>query len=94
LAYHVYILRSVSTGRYYVGQTDDLERRLAEHNDAAAPGSKYGPKNGPWRLVWSEAHATRAAAMSRERQIKSMRSRRWIEERLLKEAERVPARRD
>ena len=30
--YSVYILYSVSADRYYIGQTEDLEKRLIEHN--------------------------------------------------------------
>ncbi len=70
-------------GRFYVGSTDDLMRRLAEHNDPSRDKSKYAAKNGPWRLLWSEPHETRSAAMDRERQIKRMKSARWIRERLL-----------
>jgi predicted GIY-YIG superfamily endonuclease len=78
----VYILENVE-GRFYIGHTDSLSRRVDEHNDPAARGSKYAPKNGPWKLVWSEPHETRALAMGRERQIKRMKSPRWIRENLL-----------
>ena len=30
--YHIYILRSIPTGRYYVGSTSDIDQRLAKHN--------------------------------------------------------------
>jgi hypothetical protein len=33
MAYWVYILQSQTTGRYYCGQTDDIEKRLLQHND-------------------------------------------------------------
>jgi putative endonuclease len=72
-----------TSGRFYVGSTDDLTSRVAEHNDPARDKSKYTAKTGPWRLVWSEPHATRSAAMQRERQIKGMKSARWIRETLL-----------
>ena len=78
----MYILQS-AVGGLYVGHSDDLTRCLAEHHDASAPGTKFAVKNGPWRLVWSEPHPTRSAAMAREKQIKSMKSARWIRERLL-----------
>ena len=81
--FFVYVLEN-SAGRFYVGQTDDLERRLSQHNDPSADASKYAVKNGPWKLVWSERHDTRAGAMCRERQIKSMKSARWIRENLLR----------
>jgi putative endonuclease len=38
--YYTYILQSGSTGRYYIGSTQDLERRLAQNNDPNYKGSK------------------------------------------------------
>ena len=93
MPFDAYILQN-DTGRFYIGHTDDLKRRLVEHNSHDGPKTKYTLKNGPWRLVWSERRATRAAAMAREKQIKAMKSARWIREHLLGQAERVPARRD
>ena len=77
-----YVLENAAGG-FYVGHTDDLQRRLAEHNDAQRSKSKYTRKHGPWRLVWSEQHSSRSSAVRRERQIKGMKSTRWIRENLL-----------
>ncbi len=33
MTYWVYILQSETSGRYYIGHTDNLARRLTEHND-------------------------------------------------------------
>jgi len=80
-AFWVYVLQNES-GRFYIGSTDDPERRLQEHN--FGPDSrKFTHKHGSWRIVWTERHPSRAAAMSREKQIKSMKSARWIREHLL-----------
>jgi len=87
----VYILQNPQ-GAFYIGQTDDLVVRLASHNRTDAIGGKFTRKNGPWTLVWSEPHATRSSAMVRERQIKRMKSARWIREHLLNGG--VPTRRD
>jgi len=78
----VYVLES-EAGRFYVGQTDDLNRRIGQHNGTVPANGKYTLKSGPWRLVWHEVHPTRASAMMRERQIKRMKSARWIREQLL-----------
>ena len=77
----MYVLESAD-GRFYVGQTDDLNRRVAEHN-APDDGRKFTHKGGPWRLVWQESHPTRAEAMRRERFIKSRKSAAWIRRHLL-----------
>jgi putative endonuclease len=89
--YWVYILQN-SVGRFYIGQTDNLSIRLANHNRTDDVNGKYTRKNGPWALIWSEPHPTRSAAMERERQIKSMKSAKWIRENLLNG--RVPMHRD
>jgi predicted GIY-YIG superfamily endonuclease len=80
--YFAYVLENAA-GKFYVGHTEDLDRRVSQHNDQTARGEKFCPKNGPWRLVWSEGHPDRSSAMARERQIKSMKSARWIRENLL-----------
>jgi len=43
---------------------------------------------GLWHLVWSESHPSRASAVIREKQIKSMKSAKWIRESLLMVASR------
>jgi predicted GIY-YIG superfamily endonuclease len=78
----VYVLENAD-GRFYVGQTNDLHRRLDQHNELPAADGKFTLKNGPWALVWSESHSSRASAVRRERQIKAMKSARWIREHLL-----------
>ena len=78
----MYILEN-ARGSFYVGQTEDLARRLSQHNSADRIATKYNHKNGPWEFVRSEEHETRSEAMIRERQIKAMKSARWIRENLL-----------
>ncbi|MEI7730077.1 MAG: GIY-YIG nuclease family protein [Verrucomicrobiota bacterium] len=89
--YWVYVIENLS-GMFYVGQTDDLDARLANHNRTDKTAGKFTRKHGPWQLVWSEAHPTRVSAMARERQIKAMTSARWIRANLLDG--RVPTRWD
>jgi putative endonuclease len=67
--YYVYILQSLKTGRLYIGHTDDLTRRLQEHNTSR--GGKYSRRNGPWKLVYSEQHPDRSSAARREQYLKS-----------------------
>ena len=70
MGYIVYILQSARDGSLYVGHTNDLARRLRQHN---GPGGKgYTAKRGPWALVHCEAHPDRSAAMARERFLKSV----------------------
>ncbi|WP_298019991.1 GIY-YIG nuclease family protein [uncultured Parasphingopyxis sp.] len=55
-------------GFLYAGHTDDLERRVAQHESGAIPG--YSRDHLPVSLVWSEAFPTRDEAKSMEQRIK------------------------
>ena len=82
----VYLLQNPD-GKFYVGQTDDLQVRVTNHNRTDKTCGKFTRKNGPWLLVWSETHSDRSSAMQREREIKSWKSARTIRERLLLKTE-------
>jgi len=89
--YFTYILQSESTGRYYIGSTDNVGRRVAQHNDPDYKGSKTTKRfKGPWTLVYTESSQTRAEAMSREREIKSWKSRQAIHDLIISSDGRVP----
>ena len=71
----VYILFSERTQRYYTGQTQNLENRLAEHNS----GETSSIKNGiPWKLIWSQVFESRSEAMQLEKKIKSRGASRFL----------------
>ena len=53
---------------FYVGHADDLEKRMAEHEQGGA--SDYTSRRLPVKLVWSQEFGTRAEALEAERQIK------------------------
>jgi len=74
--FFVYILQSQSTGRFYIGQTKNLQERVAYHN---ANYSRALKNRGPWKLVYQEEYDTRSEAVRRERQIKSWKDRSLIE---------------
>ena len=76
MPYWVYILRSETTGRYYVGHTNNLEDRLRRHNEGRTEANKG---RGPWLLVHREECPTRQAAAARERTIKNRKRRNYIE---------------
>ena len=68
-------------GRRYVGSTNDLARRLAEHNDPTHHPCRFTSRNrGPWQLLHAESFATRAEAMHREKWLKTGAGRRWIDD--------------
>ena len=71
----VYILYSNSLDKYYVGYTNDLERRLSEHNRKKG---KFTDGGIPWSLVLQEKYELKSEAMKREKFIKSQKSRQYI----------------
>ena len=76
--FFVYVLHSQSSGKRYIGQTADLDRRLKEHNDPSHNLAKYNSRNAaPWILLHREQNETRAAAMSQEKWLKSGVGREW-----------------
>ena len=75
MAFCVYILQSVSSGHYYIGQTSNLEERVAYHQTNYSKALK---NRGPWKLVHVEEFATRGQAVRRERYIKRQKDREFI----------------
>ena len=67
MSFYVYMLRCVDYS-YYVGHTDDLERRIAQHNAGEIPGYTEGRR--PVRLVFVQEFASRKEALAAERQLK------------------------
>lgn len=67
--WHCYLLECAD-GTLYTGITNDLEKRLAAHNNGTA--SKYTRSRLPVQLVYAEPHADRAAASRREMAVKRL----------------------
>ena len=65
----VYILQCAD-GTLYTGITNDLERRMAEHE--AGQGAKYTKGRGPFKLLHQEICQDRGLASRREFEIKSL----------------------
>ena len=65
--FYAYILRC-SDNSYYVGSSDDPDRRLIEHNQGK--GSDWTAARRPVALVWIEQHSTLSSARKCENQIK------------------------
>ncbi|MFC3440858.1 GIY-YIG nuclease family protein [Sphingobium rhizovicinum] len=55
-------------GAFYVGHTDDLDRRIAEHEQGVIPGFTHDRL--PVKLVWAECFPQRIDALEMERRIK------------------------
>jgi len=66
--YYIYVLKSSLTDRLYIGQTNNLDRRVDSHNKGL---SRFTNKRGPWVLIYSEKFETRSEALKREKFLKS-----------------------
>ncbi|MCX7638639.1 MAG: GIY-YIG nuclease family protein, partial [Cyclobacteriaceae bacterium] len=75
MTYIVYILKSLSSDIFYVGQTYDLNKRLAEHNSQMAGFTK---KHQPWIVVWYTKVSSRKDALSLEKRIKKRGAKRLL----------------
>jgi putative endonuclease len=82
--FYVYGIQSEVTGKLYTGQTEDIEKRLRQHNDPSNDFSEYTKHNkGPWRLLYKEEIITRFDALKREKFLKSGKGRQYIKRLLL-----------
>lgn len=72
----VYNLRSKLGGGFYVGSTNNIERRVNEHNIGHTPATR---NRGPWEVVYMKQADTQQAARERERAIKAWKSRTMID---------------
>ncbi|MBO9577110.1 MAG: GIY-YIG nuclease family protein [Sphingobium sp.] len=68
MAFWTYLLHCDDRS-FYVGHTDDLEKRIAEHQLGTA--SAHTASRLPIKLVWSQEFGTRAEALEAERKLKA-----------------------
>ncbi|MBK7883191.1 MAG: GIY-YIG nuclease family protein [Chitinophagaceae bacterium] len=73
--FYVYILQSMKDFSFYIGQCNDLDKRMSKHFDGM---SKYTSGKRPLRLVYFEKVDSRSEALKREKYIKSQKSRKFI----------------
>jgi putative endonuclease len=66
-AYYVYVLWSDAVHKFYVGITDDLDRRVRQHNEGV---SRWTRGRGPWRCVWRQRCASLTEARRLENRLK------------------------
>jgi len=66
--YKVYVIQSKADRRLYVGLTQNIERRVSEHNSGLVFSTK-GYR--PWGVVYSEEAKDRIEARKREKYLKS-----------------------
>lgn len=66
--YYVYVIRSLKNRRLYTGSTDNVKRRLYEHNSGLSKATKY---TRPFELLHQEQYDSRSEAYRREMYLKT-----------------------
>ena len=76
--YTVYVLKSVTNGKRYVGYTSkSANDRLFDHLSGSNPWTK---RNGPFRIIHTEPYEDKIGAIRREHFLKSGQGRKWLDE--------------
>jgi len=75
MAFTTYILYSKTIDKYYIGYTSDMAARLLRHNQKS---KGFTGKVNDWKLKYQEYFKTKEEAYSRERVLKSWKSRKKI----------------
>jgi putative endonuclease len=76
MPYYTYILFSALRNKYYIGSSEDVQKRLIKHN---TNHKGFTGKAFDWRIVYSESFNSKQEAIARERQIKNWKSKKMIE---------------
>ena len=75
MEYVVYILHNISADKFYIGYTNDITRRLWQHNHRGVGWTK---NYKPWEVVYTKSFGTKIDAMKIERYLKSLKNREVI----------------
>jgi putative endonuclease len=75
----IYVLKSEKDGRYYIGSTRDIEKRIDSHKRGKVRSTKG---RRPLRLVYTQRCENIREARKRENFLKSGQGRKWIKENL------------
>ena len=73
--YTVYVLKSIPFPKSYVGFTDNLDRRLKEHNLGK---NNFTRRYIPWKVVYTEKYDNLLEATKREKSLKTTTGRRFL----------------
>ena len=76
MSFSLYILKSKIKKRYYIGHTNDLNRRLTEHNSGQTKSTR---PYKPWKLVYHKIYSNKTNATKAENFLKAKKSKIFIE---------------
>ncbi len=72
----VYILKSDLNGRFYVGSTTDIERRMAQHQRNQTPSTH---RMKAYKLVFSQEYSTLQEAREIEKRLKKLKRKDYLQ---------------
>lgn len=84
--WYVYVLRGARDGQFYVGSTNDVQRRMAEH---FAGRNRSTARRLPVKLIYFEAHLSKSDALRREAYFKTTKGKVTLRQ-VLRDALREP----
>jgi putative endonuclease len=73
--YYTYIIQSESTGKLYIGLTNNIEARLIKHKSNKNFNAKH---KGPWKLLFSQKFIARSDAVELEKKFKSYKFKAYV----------------
>jgi len=77
--FFVYAIYNKARDKVYIGQTENLDRRIQEHNNPDNLRHTYTRRfAGEWVLIYKEVVEDRSVAVKREKQLKSYKGRQFI----------------
>lgn len=77
--YYTYLLRSVKTSAFYVGFTEDFNKRIKAHNAGEVPSTK---PTKPWEIIYLEGYLNKKDALGREKFLKSGSGKKYLRKQL------------
>ena len=77
--WYTYVLQSKKDNNWYTGYTDDLRKRIVQHNEGTNRSTKGGV---PWALIYYEYCLNQRDARAREKYLKSGMGKRYLKNRL------------
>lgn len=82
--FYVYVIKSELNKRIYIGQTNDLTKRLRQHNDKSFDKRSFTKLSGSnWKLIYKEEFNTREEVLKRKKELKSYQGREFIKRTVL-----------
>jgi putative endonuclease len=83
MPFFVYILQN-NEGRFYIGQTDNIEARLRRHTEGKV---FWTMSRGPWKLACYRELNSRSEAMAEESRLKRLKNKKALETYIIQSVE-------